>query len=137
MSILCVGWDQQLHIMGSKIEYPILPPSQNFTVKLSHLLQSFLSFTGEQRWHRLLHWDALHHAPPRLHLHHRLQVGDDEAHGRSHDGPLPCLRHHLPRPIRMLDHLPILSRPQQGNSFFVDYKTGLFLPQKPPSSPST
>ena len=29
--------------MGPKIEYPILPPSQNFTAKLSHLLQSFLS----------------------------------------------------------------------------------------------
>ena len=57
------------------------------------------SFTGEQRWHRLLHRDALHHAPPRLHLHHRLQVGDDKAYGRGHDGPLPCLRHHLPRPL--------------------------------------
>merc|ERR1719237_276153 len=43
---------------------------------------------GEQRWHRLLHWHALHHAPPRLHLHHR---------------------HHLPRPLRVLDHLPLLS----------------------------
>ena len=39
--------------------------------------QSTFFITGEQRWHRLLHWDALHHAPPCLHLHHRLQVGDD------------------------------------------------------------
>merc|ERR1711990_380652 len=31
-----------------------------------------------------------------------------------------------------LEGLKILSRPQQGNSFFVDYKTGLFLPQNPP-----
>ena len=61
--------------------------------------QSTFFITGEQRWHRLLHWHALHHAPPRLHLHHRLQLGDDEAHGRSHDGPLPGLRHHLSRPL--------------------------------------
>ena len=80
----------------------------------------------------MLDRDALRHAAPRLHLHHRLQVGDDEADGWHHDGPLPCLRHRLPRPLRVLDHLPVLSH-SKGNSFFVDNKTGLILPQPLPT----
>merc|ERR1711963_258049 len=69
---------------------------------------------GEQCWHWLLHRDAVHHAPP---------------------------RHHFPRPLRVLDHLPLLSGPSPKNKGIHSLWTTrlaygcLNLP--PPSSPST
>jgi len=32
----------------------------------------------------LLHWNVVPHAHGRHHLHHRLQLEDDQAHGRHH-----------------------------------------------------
>ena len=87
-------------IFNGTVKYFLSTPLSLALCFVCHVSQQIKpSFTGEQRWHWLLHRDALHHAPPRLHLHHSLQVGDDKAYGRGHDGPLPCLRHHLPRPL--------------------------------------
>ena len=63
---------------------------------------------GEQCGHRLLHRDALRDAAARLHLHHGLQVGDDQAHGRRHARLLRHLRHRVTGALRVLVHLPLL-----------------------------
>ena len=46
---------------------------------------------------RLLDNPSLPHAHRRLLIHSRVQVENDQGHGRAHDGSLRCLRHHLSR----------------------------------------
>lgn len=64
------------------------------------------AYGGEQCWDGLLHRDALRHVASGLHLHHGLQMGDDQGHGGYYALPLPHLCGDFSGTVRMLDGLP-------------------------------
>ena len=67
------------------------------------------------QWSGMFDNSPLPHAHRRLLIHTRLQVENDQGHGRAHDGPLRRIRRYLPRLQLRVVRVSHLSRGRMGD----------------------